>query len=200
MSKPETAAGPRATIPPLSSPRREATEAPPQEGGGLGGIFGKHTDERGQNPEQAQLDKAVLPSFLRQQDITLGGVKCRPITTATIAMLKEIDSPFIMGVPIAGITNPFLDACMVVVLQSAERTAAQSGELAENRRELKRLAYELADTLPAQLLVTDREANVFGLVDQVINAINSSMVTRMIPQAPVIPGEKKKKKAELKNS
>ena len=97
--------------------------------------------------EEAQrvLDKAVNDQLLGRADIVLG-VKLRPITLATITLLKEVDSQLIEGKDIELIDNILYECCIFMLIQSIpieEATELVYGD----KSQLVMATMKLADTI-----------------------------------------------------
>tara|TARA_R110002110_G_scaffold207671_1_gene419845 strand:+ start:472 stop:951 length:480 start_codon:yes stop_codon:yes gene_type:complete len=81
------------------------------------------------------------------QPIYVAGQTLRPVTMETIVLLKQVDSPLILGKPIEDVDNIFLDCCIFVALQGSE--AKEARRLAWNPDDLRDAALDLAATVPA---------------------------------------------------
>lgn len=94
---------------------------------------------------QSVLDNSVHEELLEVAPVVFG-MELRPVTLASIALLKQIKSPLIEGVPFAEIENIVIDACMFLKLQSCTLKEAQKLAFG-NREELMGSALELAESI-----------------------------------------------------
>jgi hypothetical protein len=79
---------------------------------------------------------------------TVLGMTLRPVTLETIVLLKQVDSPLILGVAMEKIPNIFLDCCIFIVLQSGEVKDAR--RLAWSPTMLREAALDMASSVPAK--------------------------------------------------
>ena len=94
---------------------------------------------------QQKLDNSVLKEIL-QHNPTIAGVKIRPITLASIALLKQLKSPLIEGTPFEEIENIILDCAIFLKVQSCD--IKESTKLAfGDPSDLVAEALELADKI-----------------------------------------------------
>lgn len=73
---------------------------------------------------QQQLEKSLLSGLLGAPK-TIAGVELKPITLASIAILKQVDSPLIEGRAYDEIENIILDCCIFLKIQSSDVKTAQ---------------------------------------------------------------------------
>lgn len=78
---------------------------------------------------------------------TVLGRTLRPVTLESIVLLKQIDSPLILGKSMEEIPNIFLDCCMFIILQTED--VEESRRLAWDLDALRDAALDLAATVPA---------------------------------------------------
>lgn len=95
---------------------------------------------------QSLHDAAVSNEVLGKPKYILGR-ELRPVTLETIVLLKQINSPLVLGVSMEEIENIFLDCCVFIVLQSGDNKEAR--RLAWNPDELRDAALDLAAEVPA---------------------------------------------------
>jgi hypothetical protein len=120
---------------------------------------------------QKELDDSILSEILGVQP-TIAGIQLRPITLASIALLKQVESPLIEGKPFEEIQNIILDCCIFLKIQSSDVKAAtklafgdydvlvsESLELAERiePNKIKEVVQSIVDLLSDQ---TSTKVNV----------------------------------------
>jgi hypothetical protein len=129
-------------------------------------------------------EEAVTHDFLGGT-LDVGGIKLRPFTLATAAMLKEVNSPLIAGVPISEVPNIIIEVMKLIVIQSCPLEEAI--ELVKSPDKLLTKAYMLADQIP-----TYRTREV---VESVMDELRKSTETQVVPSSP----NKKPKETESGN-
>lgn len=103
--------------------------------------------DSGLNPRDLQeaMDDSVVPEVLGR-GVVLLGKKLRPVTLASIALLKQVKSDLIAGVVIEESDNIILDCCVFLLLHSV--TLEEATELAfDSPNKLRMEALILADSI-----------------------------------------------------
>jgi hypothetical protein len=123
----------------------------------------------GASEMQKMLDGAVTGELLGTRP-TIMGREIRPVTLASIALLKQAKSPLIEGVAIKDIQNVLLECCVFMFLQTSSLAEATSYVFGPYN-ELVLKALEFADTIPPE--------DVGGAVNQIIVAIRDATSTQV---------------------
>lgn len=135
------------------------------------------TDEERQAHAE-KMNKAVSADLIGVP-IKVGNLTLRPFTLATASMLKEIESPLIMGVPMASVPNIVLEVMRLLALQSA--TLSEARAMVADRDKLDDAAYAIADSIPVN--------KTSDVVEQAIQKLREASETQVTP----IPSEDTKK-------
>lgn len=117
---------------------------------------------------QAIMDQSVSDEVAGIKPVALG-YELRPITLESIILLKQIDCPLILGVPMDDIENIFLDCCKFIVLHREDKPTARN--LAWDEDSLLESALDFASEVKAD--------KITELTDSVFALIRSSMDTRV---------------------
>tara|TARA_R110002153_G_scaffold84197_2_gene211030 strand:+ start:18371 stop:18841 length:471 start_codon:yes stop_codon:yes gene_type:complete len=101
------------------------------------------------------------------------GMNLRPVTLASIALLKETGSSLVNGEVLDGNDNIVLDCCMFILIQSGTIEDASRLVFGADSLELKMASMALAEKVnPAE--VADLTTNIIGM-------LNDSMSTQVKP-------------------
>lgn len=118
---------------------------------------------------QSSLDDSIIGDVLSFNP-TILGKKLNPVTLASIALLKQIKSPLILGKPLNDIDNIILDSCIFILLQSLDLKSAT--ELAFGPVEdLRFKALEMAEEIPPH--------EVSKVTDAVLSLLRESSSTQV---------------------
>jgi len=104
---------------------------------------------------------------------TVAGLTLRPVTLETIVLLKQVNSPLILGEEISQVENIFLDCCIFIVLQTVDSMEAR--KLAWDEEALRNKALDLSATIPA---------GEFETLTQGINSILGDATTTAVDAKP----------------
>lgn len=138
----------------------------------------RDTDKEQQEDSLQSLhDLSIAAEVVGRKHEVLGKT-LRPVTLETIILLKQINSPLILGLDIEKIENVFLDSCKFVVLQSSTKEEARS--LAWDEDKLHNVALDFASEVPA------RE---FSQLTNSINAILMDATSTSVDAKPPKGGE-----------
>jgi len=101
------------------------------------------------NPRDLQeaMDDSVAAEVLGH-NVTLLGKKLRPVTLASIALLKQVNSDLIAGVVIEESSNIILDCCIFLLLHSVSLEEATALAF-DSPNNLRLAALKLADEIGA---------------------------------------------------
>lgn len=107
------------------------------------------TPEQGEQLEQEarRLMEVELAGELLETGPSILGEELRPITLASIALLMQVDSDLIKGVPIEECRNVLLDCCRFIRLQTLP--LKEAARLVRDMDRLDMEALEFADRIPA---------------------------------------------------
>lgn len=125
---------------------------------------------------QTELDNSILKEILGVQP-TIAGVELRPITLASIAILKQVGSPLIEGRAFDEIHNIILDCCIFLKIQSSDIKTAT------------KLAFGDYDTLVAESLELAERIDpnkIKEVVQSIVDLLSDSTSTKV----NVIPEDK----------
>jgi hypothetical protein len=104
---------------------------------------------------------------------TLLGREIRPITLASITLLKQVRSPLVEGVKVDEIENVLLECCIFMVLQTG--TIKEATKLAfGSRDELVEAALTFADSIEPD--------KVQSAVEVILGTLKESTSTKVQPQ------------------
>jgi hypothetical protein len=117
--------------------------------------------------------------FLPEVKITVAGHPMRGFTLASTAMMKQLKSPLIEGIPSDQIENIILETFMVVILQSM--TFEEACVACKDRPALELLAWAEMEKIPAS---ETRE-----VISETIKALRTATETRV---KSIAPGMKRK--------
>ena len=101
----------------------------------------------------------------------IANVQLRPVTMATIALLKTTGNDHISGKTFEEIPNLSLDTAKFVILQDASRSVREAVAITRDPELFEGMAYELMETIPAE---KNAELNM-----RVILAIKDAMMTQV---------------------
>lgn len=119
---------------------------------------------------QARMDSNGLQDLLGNGP-SIAGMHMRPITLATLALLQQIDSDLIKGVPIEECDNMLLDCCRFVRIQTLP--LKEASRLCRNPMLLDDEALALADTVPP--------TKISQFINLVTQSLQQAMETRVQP-------------------
>jgi hypothetical protein len=120
---------------------------------------------------QEILDDSVKMELL-QVDKYIVGHRVYPITMAYVALLQQVKSPLIAGVPIDSIENILLDCCIFIRIQTL--TVKEATKLAFGSREdLIVASLELAKDITPE--------NIESVMEQIVSMLKDSTSTRVKP-------------------
>jgi hypothetical protein len=118
---------------------------------------------------QSILDDSVKPELLNAKNRILG-YELNPITMAYVALLQQVKSPLIAGVPVDSIENILLDCCIFIRIQTL--SVKEATKLAFGPREaLIEAALELAKDIDA--------GNIEEVIVSIVNLLKDSTSTRV---------------------
>jgi len=135
----------------------------------------------GINPDDLQgiMDDSVVPEIVGHKPELLGR-KLRPVTLASIALLKQIKSDLIAGVNIETSENIIIDSCVFVLLHSMP--LEEAAELAFGPpAKLKLAALHLADEIKA--------TNISELTTTIVEMLRDATSTQVkaLPKKGELP-------------
>lgn len=122
-----------------------------------------------QDSMQAMMDASVGGELLGVRKRILGR-EINPITLASIALLKQVKSPLIEGVPIESIQNVILECCIFMFLQTTplrEATALAFGD----RIDLISASLEFANEI--------KPDDIQGTVTAIVDVLRDSTTTKV---------------------
>lgn len=138
-------------------------------------------DDMLNEPTQADITKTIeknelsVGKDLLGGQVVVGGLTMRPLSMASIAMMKQISSPLLAGSDLNAIPSLFLDVVTLIVLQSLP--LAESTRLVLNDRDgLTTKAYELMETI--------HPSKIEELLTQVITHFRESTATQVDAKKP----------------
>jgi hypothetical protein len=120
---------------------------------------------------QEIMDDSVASEALGRVPM-VAGRELRPITLASLALLKQAGSELISGVKLEDAENLLLDSCVFILLQSS--TLEDATRLAFGTREQLNLeALKLADSIPPN--------EVHSFTDSIISMLMDATATQVKP-------------------
>tara|TARA_Y100000004_G_C8933276_1_gene420992 strand:- start:1120 stop:1593 length:474 start_codon:yes stop_codon:yes gene_type:complete len=140
----------------------------------------------GDTEEAKKVDSAVKGANLGGETV-FKGLKLRPVTLSTLAILEKLNSPLVTGEPN---TNNVLEALIFIWVQSTDRkqvTAATLTSDLDSRINIEAEALSLGD----RLSITDMQE----LVEVVTNMMSESQLTKV----EAIPDDSNKHAKKSKN-
>ena len=106
--------------------------------------------------------------------LVIGGIKIRPFTLASAAMLKEINSPLIQGVPVGSVPNIILEVLKLIVIQSVP--VPEALRFIRSPDDLEIAAFNLGEQIP-----TNKAEKMVG---EVLAELQASTETQVTPELP----------------
>ena len=138
-------------------------------------------DDMLNEPTQADISKTIdknesdIGKDLLGGKVIVGGLSMRPLSMASIAMMKQINSPLLAGADLNAIPSLFLDVVTLIVLQTLP--LAESSRLVLSDRDgLTTKAYELMETI--------HPSKIEELLTQVITHFRDSTATQVNAKKP----------------
>jgi hypothetical protein len=160
----------------------------------------KQTGGKGSSPtaEQELLDEKTeenttpVTDDLLGRDVDVGPFKMKPITLATISLLKEINSPLIMGVQLDDVPNIVQNVLELILIQKLPLKDA--AELVQDRTTFRLRCLEMGDGIQPD--------QIEDLVTQCTQALADATSGQVEPKEPEFDsgGKKDGKKAPSGNA
>lgn len=123
---------------------------------------------------EANLEKEendVLEALL-EEDQDIFGIKVRPLTLASLALLKKTNSVLVSGKSIEEIQDDvFIDCCKLLYIQSAP--LPEVVKVCKDPDDLECKAYELAERIPPH--------RAEGFVNLVMDMLSASQRNKVVP-------------------
>lgn len=124
---------------------------------------------------QQQLETSIISDLLGAPKM-IAGIELKPVTLASIAILKQVDSPLIEGRAYDEIENIILDCCIFLKIQSSDIKTAQKLAFGD-RNILISEALELAANI--------EPSSIKDVVQSIVELLQDSTSTKV----NVVPDE-----------